>query len=215
MCRIKIRIAVLVAVSVMSLGCKPQSQAAVEQEINQIRKESAHMRTQVPLIRAIDVNDEAPLELEFDVQALQGDDTPPLFFGVRVAGSDPTTAAALARSLRTSAVSSYVHLSRLTESGLEPVTLMRSEDVSRSEVRTVSLPADGHAPELMAFTADVTTMQAAGLEESGVAYKELAFAYVPELPVGRYRLEIAGIGNREALVAGNAQWVVAYTAKAK
>lgn len=173
------------------------------------------MRTAVPLVRRLDPSGPGPIELEFDVAALRDDDTPPLFVGVRISGEDPAAVADEADQLSAAQISARLHLLRLEPSGPIPTTLMHGEWVSRSESRSIALPEDSAATGLLAFDADYSTMQAAGLLSEGVSYQELALAYTPGLPTGRYRL-VLDIGvHRGALAEADAELLMAYTSKGK
>ncbi|WDS34762.1 hypothetical protein [Pseudoxanthomonas sp.] len=178
-------------------------------------KEPSDMRTVIPLVRRLELTNTGPIELEFDVPALPEDDAPPVFVGVRVSGSDPTAAGDGADRLRAAGVSARVHIFRLDASGATPVTLMRSQMVSPIASESVALSPDGLAPALRDFDADFTTMQEAGLISEGSSYRNLGFAYTPELQAGRYRLVLDFVRHREALVEAKAELVVAYTAKGK
>lgn len=214
-CRKGIRLWVLMISSLISAGCQMQSQPADSQEVIDVKQSPGHMRTTVPLVRPIASSDQGPLELDFDVLPLRGNEAPTVFIGVRVSGGDLGEAYDLADMLMNPQVSANVQLFRVTEAGLSPVPLLRKQAHSPVDVRTVVLSADGYAPDLMASGADGDAMQAAGLEESGVAYRALQFSYARELPVGRYHLVISAVGNREALVQANAEWLVAYSRIAK
>jgi hypothetical protein len=178
-------------------------------------KEPSDMRTAVPLVRRLDPNETGTIELDFDVPAQADDDTPPLFIGVRVTGNDPTAVADVADGLRRTDVSAEVHLYRLQDSGPVAVALESSRRIGRGEEEPVTLAADGLVPGLIAIDADFSTMQAAGLLTAGAVYQELAFAYIPNLPAGRYRASIRLVQNREALLAAKAELLIAYTAKGK
>ncbi len=173
------------------------------------------MRTVIPLVRRLEPTETGPIELEFDVPALPDDDTPPVFVGVRVTGKDPTESTDVGNQLERADIAAELHLARLASSGPVAVTLMRSDWVSRSETQQTALPADGTSSGLFAFDADFSTLQAAGLLSERGSYQELAFAYTPELPAGRYRLTLDVIRNREALMEAKAELLVAYTAKGK
>ena len=173
------------------------------------------MRTAVPLVRRLDPNETGTIELDFDVPAQPDDDTPPLFIGVRVTGSDPTAVSDLADGLRMADVSAEVHLYRLQDSGPVAVALESSRRVERGEEEPVTLTAEGLVPGLIAIDADFSTMQTAGLLSAGAVYQELAFAYVSNLPAGRYRASIRLVQNREALLAAKSELLIAYTAKGK
>ncbi len=173
------------------------------------------MRTVVPLVRRLDPNETGTIEIEFDVPAQVDDDTPPVFIGVRVTGSDPTEAGDVSDRLQRADVSAKLHLYRIQESGSVAVVLQRSQWTIRGEVEQVTLGNDGLAPELSAFNADFTTMQAAGLLSPGVTYRELAFAYISALPSGRYRAVIRFGQNRQHLFDTKAELLIAYTHKGK
>jgi hypothetical protein len=178
-------------------------------------KEPSDMRTVIPLVRRLEPTDTGPIELEFDVPALPDDDTPPVFVGVRIAGPDPTATAEVEDRLVDADVSARLHLFRLGPSGPVAVTLLRSDMTPQSGPDPIALPPDGQAPGLMRFDADYITTQAAGLLEQGRDYRDLAFAFVPELPAGRYRLALDFTAHRQALTEANAEFLVAYTAKGK
>jgi hypothetical protein len=210
----KIRIVLMATAMALLAGChEPQQNPPSAGESN--TKESSDMRTVIPLVRRLEPTDTGPIELEFDVPVQPDDDAPPLFIGVRISGNDPSVTAEVARHLVEVDVSAQVHLFRLEPSGPVAVTLLRSEWVSRSEDRPVALPSDGLAPELMRWNADFSTMKAAGLLAEDTTYRELAFAAVPNLPTGRYRLVLNLIEHRQALTEANAEVLVAYTAKGK
>lgn len=195
-------------------GCQPQPPPPQASE-PLANKEPSDMRTAVPLVRRLDPNETGAIELDFDVPAQADDDTPPLFIGVRVTGSDPTAVSDVADGLRRTDVSAEVHLYRLQDSGPVAVTLESSRRVERGEEEPITLAADGLVPGLFALDADFSTMQAAGLLSAGAVYRELAFAYIPSLPSGRYRASIRFVQNREALLAAKAELLIAYTAKGK
>nr|WP_229689324.1 hypothetical protein [Xanthomonas oryzae] len=58
-------------------------------------------------------------------------------------------------------------------------------------------------------------MHDAGLSSEKSAFRELAFCYSNAVQPGRYRLTIRFDRNAEALIAANAQLLVAYTYKGK
>ena len=207
------RIALMALALCAMPGCQPQPQP--QQASEPTAKEPSDMRTAVPLVRRLDPNETGTVELEFDVPAQADDDTPPLFIGVRVTGNDPTAVADVADGLRRADVSAEVHLYRLQDSGPVAVALESSRRVERGEEESITLAADGLVPGLIAIDADFSTMQAAGLLAAGAVYQELAFAYVPNLPAGRYRASIRLVQNREALLAAKAELLIAYTAKGK
>ena len=194
-------------------GCQPQPPPPQVSEPT--AKEPSDMRTAVPLVRRLDPNETGAIELDFDVPAQADDDTPPLFIGVRVTGNDPTSVSDVADGLRRADVSAEVHLYRLQDSGPVAVTLESSRRVERGEEEPMTLAADGLVPGLFALDADFSTMQAAGLLSAGAVYREVALAYVPNLPAGRYRASIRLAQNREALLAAKAELLIAYTAKGK
>lgn len=205
------RIALMALALCVATSCQQQPQ----QVSGPIAKEPSDMRTTVPLVRALDPSQTGPIELEFDVPAQQDDDAPPLFIGVRVAGSDLGAVYDAAEELRRADVSAEVHLFRIQASGLVAVELTRSQRVGWGEVERVSIGADGLVPELGAMDADFSSMQAAGLLPVGVEHRELAFAYTPNLPSGRYRVAVRLAQNREALLAAKAELLIAYIAKGK
>ncbi|WHO91049.1 hypothetical protein [Xanthomonas campestris] len=93
--------------------------------------------------------------------------------------------------------------------------LQRSQRVGVGQQASIPLSADGMAPGLFAFDADGTTLQDAGLSTEQTASRELAFGYSNAVKPGRYRLKLRFDQNAEALVAANAQLLVAYTYKGK
>lgn len=212
--RTRVRLAFIALAMLVVTGCHRQSQQT-QQASDPIAKEQNDMRNPVPLVRRLDPNETGPIELEFDVPAQPDDDAPPVFIGVRVTGDDSTAVFDAADRLRRADVSAEMHLYRVQESGPVEVGLQRSQRVGRGEEAPVALSADGLAPQLFAFNADFSTMQAAGLLSEGVVYRELAFAYTPSIPAGRYRVAIRFGQNREALRAEEAELLVAYTAKGK
>ncbi|WP_241688313.1 hypothetical protein [Pseudoxanthomonas composti] len=201
------------AVVMLLVSCNGQPQPP-QPASKSTATEPSDMRTAVPLVRRLDPADTGPLELDFDVPALPDDDSPPLFIGVRIAGNDPSVTAEVARRLVDAGVSARVQLFHLDHVGQTQVTLLRSDMTPGSGTELIELPADGLVPGLMPFDSDFNTMQAAGLlvEES---YRELAFALVPNLPAGRYRLVLVVSENRNALTDAHAELLVAYTRKAK
>ncbi|KAF1717142.1 hypothetical protein CSC74_08160 [Pseudoxanthomonas yeongjuensis] len=208
------RLALVALAMLVVTGCQQQPQQP-QQASDPAAKEQSEMRTAVPLVRRLDPNETGPIELEFDVPAQPDDDAPPVFIGVRVTGDDSTAVFDAADRLRRADISAEVRLYRVQESGPVEVGLQRSQRVGRGEEEPVALSADGLAPRLFAFNADFSTMQAAGLLSEGAAYRELAFAYTPSIPAGRYRVAIRFGQNREALRAEEAELLVAYTAKGK
>ena len=208
------RIALMALALCAMTGCpqRPPPQQASEPIAN---KEPSDMRTAVPLVRRLDPNETGTLELDFDVPAQADDDTPPLFIGVWVTGNDPTAVSDVADGLRRAEVSAEVHLYRLQDSGPVAVALESSRRVGRGEEEPITLAADGLVPGLIAIDADFSSMQAAGLLAAGAVYQELAFAYVSNLPAGRYRASIRLVQNREALLAAKSELLIAYTAKGK
>lgn len=206
---------VLVALAMaVTTACHAQPQPP-QQTSDPVAKEHNEMRTEVPLVRPLDPDHDAPIELEFDVAAQAGDPAPPVFIGVRLTGSDPSAVAESAARLRTAGIPARVHLFRLDPSGQAEVALVRSEWVSRSEATSVALAADGLSPGLFSTSADVASLQAAGLLAAGAEYKELAFADTPDLAAGRYRLVLDIVEHRAALGDAKAELLVAYTAKSK
>ncbi|MCC8686363.1 hypothetical protein ABFU27_09700 [Xanthomonas campestris pv. raphani] len=180
-----------------------------------IAKEQIEMRTVVPLVRSLTPHDRGPTELEFDVPALPDDATPPVFIGVRITGVDPTAVSQSADRLISTGVSAELHLERIEPSGPVSVELQRSQRVGVGQQASIPLSADGMAPGLFAFDADGTTLQDAGLSTEQTASRELAFGYSNAVQPGRYRLKLRFDQNAEALVAANAQLLVAYTYKGK
>ena len=192
-------------------GCQPQPQPPQANE--SVAKEPSDMRTAVPLVRRLDP-ETGTIELEFDVPAQADDDTPPIFIGVRVTGSDPTEVANISSQLERAGVSANLHLYRIQKQSPVEVVLQRSQWVG-DEVESVTLDNDGLAPELSAFNADFATMEAAGLLSSGAVYRELVFAYMPSLPFGRYRAVIRFGQNKQVLLDTKAELLIAYTHKGK
>ena len=206
---------VLVALAmVVTAACHAQPQPP-QQTGDPVAKEHNEMRTAVPLVRPLDPNDTAPIELEFEVAAQAHDPAPPVFIGVRLTGNDPSAVAEAAARLRTADISAEVHLFRLDPSGQTEVALVRSEWISRSEATSVALASNGLVPGLFSTSADVGSMQAAGLLAPGTEYRELAFADTPDLAAGRYRLVLTVVQHRAALADAKAELLVAYTTKSK
>ncbi|MEA9554043.1 hypothetical protein VC253_20110, partial [Xanthomonas campestris] len=141
--------------------------------------------------------------------------TPPVFIGVRITGVDPTAVSQSADRLISTGVSAELHLERIEPSGPVSVELQRSQRVGVGQQASIPLSADGMAPGLFAFDADGTTLQDAGLSTEQTASRELAFGYSNAVKPGRYRLKLRFDQNAEALVAANAQLLVAYTYKGK
>ncbi|XHH28132.1 hypothetical protein WIW49_11970 [Xanthomonas euroxanthea] len=168
-----------------------------------------------PVGTEFDPHDRGPTELEFDVPALPDDATPPVFIGVRITGVDPTAVSQSADRLISAGVSAELHLERIEPSGPVSVELQRSQRVGVGQQAAIPLSADGMAPGLFAFDADGTTLQDAGLSTEQTASRELAFGYSNAVQPGRYRLKLRFDQNAEALVAANAQLLVAYTYKGK
>ena len=173
------------------------------------------MRTAVPLVRRLDLNETAAIQLDFDVPAQPDDDTPPLFIGVRVTGNDPTSVSDMADGLGRADVSAEVHLYRLQESSQIAVALERVEWLEPAKVEYVTLAPDGLVPGLSAADADFSSMQAAGLISPGAVYRELKFAGSPGVPAGRYRAVVRLGPNWTALLDTNAELLIAYTHRGK
>lgn len=209
-----IRIALMAMAMVLLAGCHEQPQPPTPAGAS-TSKEPSDMRTVIPLVRRLAPTDTGPIELEFDVPALPDVASPPMFIGVRVAGHDPTASAEVADRLVDAGVSARLHLFRLEPSGPVAITLLRSDMAPGSGTDPIALPPDGQVPGLMRVDADYPTMQGAGLLERGLDYRDLAFAFVPALPPGRYRLELSFVQHRDALVAEKAEVLVAYTARGK
>ena len=178
-------------------------------------KEPRDKRTAAPLVRRLDPNETGTIELEFDVSAWADDDTPPLFIGVRVTGSDPTAVSDVADGLRRADVSAEVHLYRLQELSQIAVALERVEWLEPAKVEFLTLAPDGLVPGLSAADADFSAMQAAGLISPGAVYRELKFAGSPNVPAGRYRAVVRLGPNRKALFDTNSELLIAYTHKGK
>jgi hypothetical protein len=207
----RVRLPLLALVIGLIAGCGGPSQPASKP----IAKERSDMRTVVPLVRDLAPHDVGPIELEFDVPAQAGDADPPIFIGVRLTGRDPRAVADAGDRLVRADVGAVVQLERVQSSGYAKVGLERSQRVGREQEVPVALAADGVAPSLFAFDADPMAMQDAGLSSEETVSKELAFAYSPSLPAGRYRLSLRIDRHREALIDANAQLLIAYTWKAK
>lgn len=207
----RMSLAVLGFVFGLIAGCGEQPPPAGKSTANV----GGEMRTAVPLIRELAPHDAGPVELEFDVPAQPDDADPPVFIGALVTGPDATAVADASDRLVRADVRAVVRLERVQSSGLASVELKRSQRVGRDQEIQVALSPDGSAPGLFAFDADVTTMQQAGVSSLKTASTELAFAYSPSLPAGRYRLSVHIDRNREALIDASAQLLIAYSAKAK
>lgn len=207
----RVRLPLLALLIGLIAGCNGPSQPASKP----IAKERSEMRTVVPLVRDLAPHDAGPIEVEFDLPAQADDAEPPIFIGVRLTGHDATAVADAADRLARADVVAVVQLERVQTSGLAKVKLERSQRVGRDQEAPVALAADGVAAGLFAFDADVMTMQEAGLSSDESVSEELAFAYNPSLPAGRYRLSLRIDRNREALIDANAQLLIAYTRKAK
>jgi hypothetical protein len=180
-----------------------------------IVKERSDMRTEVPLVRSLDPTGPAEIQVEFDLPKQGGDETPPVFIGVRITGADATAVADLADRLVRTDIVAFLQLERIDPSGATKVELQRSQRIDRERDALVPLPADGMAAGLFHFDADVTTMQEAGLFSLTKPERALAFAFSPSLQEGRYRLKLRFDRHREALVEAHAQLLIAYTSKGK
>ncbi|WP_242628763.1 hypothetical protein [Xanthomonas oryzae] len=205
------RFASTALIACLIAGCSAQLPPA----IMPIAKEWIETRTVVPLVRSLTPHDRGPTTLEFDVPALPDDATPPVFIGVRLTGVDPTIVSESADRLISAGVSAELRLERIEPSGGVSVELQRSQSVGVGQQVSIPLSADGIAPSLFAFDADGTTMHDAGLSSEKSAFRELAFCYSNAVQPGRYRLTIRFDRDAEALIAANAQLLVAYTYKGK
>ncbi|HEX7802315.1 MAG TPA: hypothetical protein VF471_06115 [Pseudoxanthomonas sp.] len=192
-------------------GCQQQTQQVSEPAA----KEPSDMRTTVPLVRHLDPDGAAAIEMEFDVPAQEDDPAPPVFIGIRIKGKDSDDAWSTYRRLRAAGISAEVHLYRLQESRQVAVALERVQDKSRSEVEFITLAPDGLVPGLTPADADFSTMQAAGLVAPGVEYLQLKFAAAANVPAGRYKAVVRLGQNSRMLLDTNSELLIAYSHKGK
>lgn len=183
------------------------------------------MRTALPLVRKLDLNQAGPIDLEFDVPAWEDNAAPPLFIGVRLTNidsaaaydGDSTAVSDAADRLMDADLLAEVHLYRVQELEQVAVGLQRSQwkrGFGPGEaVMQLAVPADGLVPGLTPADADVGTLEAAGLLPPGsthrefAQYRELEFAYAPSVPAGRYRATIRFVQNGEAIFRENAEFI--------
>lgn len=187
-----------------------------QQQDRPVVREQVGTRSAVPLVRPFDAQMlERGVEIEFEVPPQVDDAEPPVFIGLRVGAGDLTAVAEAGDRLRDAGISAGVRLYRLGGAGQEPVALQRSQWVSRSEVQTVIVDADGRVPGLFATDADFASMRDAGLLPAQVEFKAFEFAFIRDTPPGRYRLVLELNDPRGALLAEEAELLIAYTAKSK
>ncbi|MFT4198305.1 MAG: hypothetical protein QM601_10445 [Pseudoxanthomonas sp.] len=167
----------------------------------------------MPLVRKLDRQMlAAPIEVEFDVPAQADLPDWPIFIGLRVASADSAEAA---DRLRRATIAAEMHLYRLHGTDTKPAILKRFQRVGRSESEVVTVGPDGQVPKLDVADADFMTMQAAGLIDPSVDYKELMLAFLSPASPGRYRATVHFNGDLDALVGENAEFLIAFSRRPK
>lgn len=176
-------------------------------------KESAAMRTEVPLTRTIALDKAGEVvNLEFDLPPPGRNASPMLMLGFRTESPNAEAFYALSTQIFDADVAAKVSLLRVTEGAVAMVPLSRP---TGEPGEWMSLPPDGTVPGVTFTSVDTTLLEEAGLLNATHFETYFKFAAAEQIVPGHYRLTIELMGDHPELEGQQAELVVAYFKRAK
>ena len=170
----------------------------------------------VPIVRPLALVAMAePLVVKFHLDPPGRNGTSTVLVAVRVSGADGAVSRGLASSIQNAGVPARVQLIREGDDGDVPVPLVRVEEHQDGSGTTLPVAANGQVSRVWLDDADDLPLEHAGLADPQRDYRQLALAWVENLPPGRYRLSFQILDPKPDLATIPAELLVAYRHKSK
>jgi hypothetical protein len=176
-------------------------------------KESAAMRTEVPLTRPIALDKAGEVvNVEFELPPPGRNASPMLMLGFRTLSQNADADIALASRVLQADLPAKVRLLRVTEDSIAAVPLSRP---TGEPGEWMALPPDGAVPGVTVTSVDTSLLEEAGLLTSTLVETYFQFAAAEQIAPGHYRLTVELMSDHPEFQGQNAELVVAYFKRGK
>jgi hypothetical protein len=176
-------------------------------------KESAAMRTEVPLTRPIALDKAGEVvNVEFELPPPGRNASPMLMLGFRTESPDAEAGVAVTSQLLQADFPAKVRLLRVTEGSIATVPLSRP---TGEPGEWIALPPDGAVPGVTVTSVDMSLLEEAGLLDSTDFQSYFKFAAANQIEPGHYRLTVELMDDHPEFQGQKAELLVAYLKRGK